>query len=93
MSSGAGLAISRKSVFIHDARFRQILSRPDERGCERDGTAVVRPSSGMPRNDTRSMSTISEKRTTDPEPRTRRAIEEKMDALFVGVGTYVVHSE
>lgn len=29
----------------------------------------------------------------DPEPRTKRAIEEKMDVLFVGIGRYVVYSE
>jgi hypothetical protein len=30
---------------------------------------------------------------TDTEPRTRRAIDEEMDIVFVGIGAYVVHSE
>lgn len=47
----------------------------------------------MSRNDIRSTSTISEERTVDLEARTRRAITEEMDILFVGIGRYVVHSE
>lgn len=39
------------------------------------------------------MSAVSEERTADIEPRTRRAITEEMDILFVGIGRYVVHSE
>lgn len=40
-----------------------------------------------------SSSIDSEHSIPDLEPRTRRAIEEEMDVLFVGIGTYVVHSE
>ena len=46
----------------------------------------------MSRNDIHSTSTVSEERTAGLEPRTRRAITETMDILFVGLGRYVVHS-
>jgi hypothetical protein len=47
----------------------------------------------MSRNDIHSTSTVSEERTAGLKPRTRRAITETMDILFVGLGRYVVHSK
>ena len=47
----------------------------------------------MSRRETRSRRTTPHQSDTDRDPRTRRAIEEKMDIVFVGSGAYVVHSE
>lgn len=47
----------------------------------------------MSGNHIRSTSTASEERSADLEPRTRRAITQEMDILFVDIGRYVVHSE
>jgi len=47
----------------------------------------------MSRNEPYSTRAETVRGDTDLDPRTRRAIKEQMDVLFVGIGTYVVHSE
>lgn len=53
----------------------------------------MRPGYQMSRRETRSGRTTPHQSNTDLDPRTRRAIEEEMDIVFVGIGAYVVHFE
>ena len=71
----------------------RILSRPNGRGRVYETEVALRPGYQMSRRETRSGRTAPHQSNTDLDPRTRRAIEEEMDIVFVGSGAYVVHSE
>ena len=47
----------------------------------------------MTRRESHSTTLDTTSHNADLDPRTRRAIEEEMDILFLGIGTYVVYSE